>query len=162
MWDGLFLGKRDRGFLMGSFARLLLSGTLTSSFARSAGHPAPGHGASGLSGLCLLLLPPRIALGRCVPSLLCADCSRRHTGEAAGAAGAPAGAGGTWGLPVPAFSGSPRRQLPAGLQGTYFLFGRSSLVPLPGGGAEGIKGQGPGWTCASPGQDRVGRSQTTL
>lgn len=32
---------------MGSFARLLLSGTLTSSFARSAGHRAPGRGASG-------------------------------------------------------------------------------------------------------------------
>lgn len=32
---------------MGSFARLLLSGTLTSSSARSAVHPAPGRGASG-------------------------------------------------------------------------------------------------------------------
>lgn len=96
------------------------------------------------SGLCLLLLPPRIALGRCVPSRLCADCSRRHAGEAVGAAGKPGGAGGSWGLPGPVFSGSPRTQLPAGLQGTYFLFGRSSFVLLPGWGAEGKKGQGPG------------------
>lgn len=46
------------------------------------------------------------------------------------AAGAP-GAGGSSGLPGPAFSGSPHRQLPVGPQRTWFLFGGSRAVPLP-------------------------------
>lgn len=96
----------------------------------------------------------------CHPRWLYGDMSCRccvltvpdSTGEAAEAAGAP-GTGGSWGLPVPAFSGSPRRQLPAGLQGTDFLFGGSS-VGLCHGACRGKKKGKQGWACVSPGQGR--------
>lgn len=125
MWDGPFLGKQDGGLVSGHLldsCHRERDNQLSPAQRRDLGDPA--H-----SWLCL----PHVAQGgslRCVLSLLCADCSRQSAGEAVGVVGAP-GAGGSSGLPVPAFSGSPHRQLPAGPQGTQFLFRGSRPVPLP-------------------------------
>lgn len=103
--------------------------------------------------------PPPGGSLRCVLSLLCADCSRQSAGEAVGVAGAP-GAGGSSGLPVPAFSGSPHRQLPVGPQGTRFLFGGSKAVCLCHAGCRGKRGQG--LAGGSPGQGKQGTDNPML
>lgn len=100
--------------------------------------------------------PPR-------PQWLYGDASCRYhvptvpdsAGEAVGAAGAP-DTGGSSGLPLPAFSGSPRRQLPAGLQETDFPFDGSSLGLCHGASRE-KKERGQRWACVSPWQGKKDR-----
>lgn len=123
MWDGPFLGKRDRGLVTGH----LLDFCCEHDEQLSQAQCARGTRIWGFQ-------PPHGGASSRHPRRLCGDVSCHccvltvpdSAGEAVEAASAP-GAGGSWGLPVPAFSGSPFRQLPAGLQGTDFPFGRSRL-----------------------------------